>query len=62
MCVLESVEEIDTAAVLGQQREFKGTEVLPLVNHCDGAHQRAEDQLDMIFEVVDLIKEINVIT
>ena len=52
--VLEPVEQVNAATMLCQQREFEGAEVLPLVNHSDGAHQRAQDELHVILEIVDL--------
>ncbi len=40
--------------MFGQERKPERAEVLTLVNHSDGAHQRAKNKFNMILEIVDL--------
>ena len=40
--------------MFSQERQFKRTEIFTLVDDGDSSHQRAQNQFDVIFEVIDL--------
>ena len=46
--------EVGGAAVLDQEVEAEGAVPLLLVDVCDGAHERAQDDFSVILEEVDL--------
>lgn len=49
------VYQVGVAAVLRQRRQPEGAHVLLFVDDGHGAHQRAQDQLHVVLEVVDLV-------
>jgi len=56
--VLEAREDLLGAAVSLDEAELEGAVVALLVDVCDGAHDRADDDLRVVVEKVDLNRSV----